>query len=87
MMLKLFLPLIAAMKAGARGSDVWSLGVQVAQAYKGCKAELNCSIDRAQGDADRQEAGEPSLDPHARFAQQPVPAFDRPAQKAHSWEV
>ena len=41
MMLKLFLPLIAAMKAGARGSDGWSLGVQVAQAYKGCKAELN----------------------------------------------
>ena len=46
MMLKFFLPLIAAMKAGIRGSDGWNLGVEVAQAYKGCRAELNRPTDQ-----------------------------------------
>lgn len=40
-MLKFLLPLIAAIKAGRYNDDGWSLGVVVAQAYKGCKAELN----------------------------------------------
>lgn len=39
-MLKFLLPLIAAIKAGRRGQDGWDLGILVAQAYRGCKAEL-----------------------------------------------
>lgn len=39
-MLKFLLPLIAALKAGGNGGNGWELGVLVAQAYKGCKAEL-----------------------------------------------
>lgn len=42
-MLKFLLPLIAALKAGHGSCDGWSLGVSVAQAYKGCKAEINRS--------------------------------------------
>lgn len=40
-MLKFLLPLIAALKAGRSGQDGWQLGVAVAQAYKGCKAEIS----------------------------------------------
>ena len=50
-MLKLFLPIIAALKAGYRGSDGWQLGVDVAQAYKGCKAELSRPIPDTSDDA------------------------------------
>lgn len=40
-MLKFLLPLIAALKAGRSGEDGWQLGVAVAQAYIGCKAEIS----------------------------------------------
>lgn len=50
-MVKFLLPLIAALKAGIHGPDGWDLGVAVAQAFKGCKAELSRSTDRSQGDA------------------------------------
>lgn len=52
-MIKFFLPLIAALKVGAGGHDGWSLGVAVAQAFKGCKEELNRPIDRNQDDVVR----------------------------------
>lgn len=42
-MLKFLLPLIAALKAGSNSPDGWQIGVAVAQAYKGCRAELNRS--------------------------------------------
>lgn len=41
-MLKFLLPLIAALKVDCCGEpDGWRLGVAVAQAYKGCKSELD----------------------------------------------
>lgn len=47
--LKFLLPLIAALKVDCSGkSDGWSLGVAVAQAYKGCRAEINRQVDRSQ---------------------------------------
>jgi len=40
-MFKFLLPLMAALKAGRNANrDGWELGVEIAQAYKGCMAEL-----------------------------------------------
>lgn len=52
-MLKFLLPLIAALKVDCCGEpDGWRLGVAVAQAYKGCQAELKRQADRSQDGAD-----------------------------------
>lgn len=40
-MLKFLLPLIAVLKVKHNGQEGWQLGREVAQAYKGCQAEIN----------------------------------------------
>lgn len=53
-MLKFLLPLIAALKVDDRRGELdgWGLGVAVAQAYKGCQAELKRQTGRSQDGAD-----------------------------------
>lgn len=51
-MLKFLLPLIAALKVKHCGQDGWQLGREVAQAYKGCCADLSRPVEPQESLAD-----------------------------------